>query len=262
MTIKSSMHLQSEKMAPGDDVVMDANAITAIKIKNINPLTNRNRPSSMMLKNHFTFGPARFAVTLLLPVVLLALTSCSATSPAPAPAGQTGTPASYPDQPDFGGEVVTDATVTTATVVSVDREKRLVMLKRADGSQVTYKALRGALGFDDIQPGDLVKVSLAEELAVFLGKNDVPANVGAHSAKLRVRLPGGTQAVAVRVTTLAFTAKITAINDWNDSVTLALTNGLTKTIKVSEYVNLADVSVGDNVSVRSTESTVVLLEKP
>ena len=53
-----------------------------------------------------------------------------------------------------------------------------------------------------------------------------------------------------------------AINAWNDTVTLQLAGGFTKTIHVSQAVNLADVSVGDNVSVRATEAVVVVLEKP
>ena len=114
----------------------------------------------------------------------------------------------------------------------------------------------------DIKDGDEVKVSVAEELAVFLGKNRVPGSAGANSVKLRVRLPGGTQAVATEVATLSFTAKITAINAWNDSVTLQLADGSVKTIHVSEAVNLADVNVGDNVSARVTEAAVLLLEKP
>ena len=162
----------------------------------------------------------------------------------------------------FDGEIVTVANSTTATVVSVDRTKRLVVLKRADGSSVTYKATPNALGFDDIQAGDVVKVSTAEELAVFLGKNSVPASAGADTAKLRVKLPNGTQAVAAEVGKLTFTAKITAIDDWLDTVTLQLPDGTSKKIKVSEYVNLADVSVGDTVSVQSTEAAVLVLEKP
>ena len=97
---------------------------------------------------------------------------------------------------------MTDAVSTTATVISVDRAKRLVVLKRADGSTVTYKALPNAFAFDDIKAGDVVKVSVAEELAAFLGQNSVPASAGANTAKLRVRLPGGTQAVATEVGTL------------------------------------------------------------
>jgi len=147
-------------------------------------------------------------------------------------------------------------------VISVDRTKRLVVLKRADGTSVTYKATPNALGFDAIQAGDLVKVSTAEELAVFLGKNGVPPGTNADTAKLRVKLPTGTQAVAAEVGKLTFTAKIAAIDDWLNTVTLQLPDGSKKTIKVSEYVNLADVSVGDTVSVQSTEAAVLVLEKP
>jgi hypothetical protein len=208
-----------------------------------------------------TIAQARKLATAL-PLVAALLTSCSSTPP-PAWNSKTAfSPASYDSNPGFNGEIVTDAISTTATVVSVDRTKRLVVLKRADGTNVTYKALPNALAFDDIKAGDVVKVSVAEELAVFLGQNSVPASAGADTAKLRVRLPGGTQAVASEVGTVSFTATITAIDDWNDAVTLQLSNGTSKTIKVSEAVNLADVSVGETVSVQSTEAAVVVLEKP
>ena len=204
----------------------------------------------------------KFAVTTFLPLLFLVLTSCSSAPPAPWNPKTSYSPSANNSSPDFGGEIVTDATSTTATVISVDPDKLLVVLKRADGTNVTYKAAKNALGFDDIKAGDLVKVSVAEELAVFLGKNSVPASAGENTAKLHVRLPDGTLAVATQVGTITFTAKITAIDDWLDTVTLQLPDGSTKTIKVSEAVNLADVSVGDNVSVESTEASVVLLEKP
>jgi hypothetical protein len=215
----------------------------------------------MRLKITSTSRTLKFAVTTFLPLSFLVLTSCS--SPPSAPWNpKTSYSPSTDNSPDFGGEIVTDATSTTATIVSVDHDKRLVMLKRTDGTSVTYKAAKNALGFDDIKAGDLVKVSVAEELAVFLGRDSVPANAGADTAKLHVRLPNGTQAVATEVGTLVFTAKITAIDDWLDTVTFQLPDGSAKTIQVSEAVNLADVSVGDNVSVKSTEAAVVLLEKP
>ena len=206
-------------------------------------------------------GNCRFPATALLALALLALTSCSSTPP-PANPGQPFSASTYDSGSGFNGEVVTDAISTTATVVSVDRTKRLVVLKRADGSNVTYKALPNAFGFDDIKAGDVVKVSVAEELAVFLGRNSVPSGAGTNAAKLRVRLPGGAQAVATEVGTVTFTAKVTAMDDWLDTVTLQLTDGTSRTIKVGEAVNLADVSVGDVVSVQSTEAAVVALEKP
>jgi hypothetical protein len=201
------------------------------------------------------------AALLAVPAALLALTSCSSTPPQTGMPEPFSTPSSN-NGSDLGGEIVTDAISTTATVISVDHTKRLVVLKRADGTSVTYKAAPNAFGFDDIKAGDLVKVSVAEELAVFLGKNRVPASAKADTARLRVRLPSGTQAVATEVGVLVFTAKITAINDWSDSVTLQLADGTTKTINVSDAINLADFSVGDYVSVQSTEAAVLVLEKP
>jgi hypothetical protein len=215
----------------------------------------------MTFKNPTAHRTLKFAVTALMPVALLAFTSCSST-PATGKVNEPANPAAYANATDFGGEIATDAATTTATVVSVDHAKRLVVLKRADGSQATYKAAPGAPGFDDIKAGDVVKVSVAEELAVFLGMNSVPAGAGSKSARLRVRLPGGAQAVATEVATLVFTAKVKAINAWNYTVTLLLADGRTRTIHVSEAVNLADVNVGDNVSVRATEAAVLVLEKP
>ncbi len=201
------------------------------------------------------------ATRVMLPMGLLILASCSST-PSAWNSNTAFSASAYDAPAQFGGEIVTDSVSTTATVVSVDRTKRLVVLKRADGMTITYKALPGAPGFDVIQAGDQVKVSVAEELAIYLGKNDVPQSAGMDTAKLRVRLPDGTLAAAAEVGTLVFTAKIIAINDWEDSVTLQLAEGLTKTIKVGEFVNLADVSVGDTVSVKSSEAAVLILDKP
>jgi hypothetical protein len=215
-----------------------------------------------MTPQYFTAArTGKFQASALLALALLALTSCSSTQP-PANPGQPFSASAYDSGSGFNGEIVTDAISTTATVVSVDHAKRLVVLKRADGSNVTYKALPNAFGFDDIKAGDVVKVSVADELAVFLGRNSVPASASTNAAKLRVRLPDGTQAAASEVGTVSFNARITAIDDWLDTVTLQLPDGTSKTIKVSEAVNLADVSVGDVVSVQSTEAAVVALEKP
>ncbi|MDD5139436.1 MAG: hypothetical protein PHY43_04140 [Verrucomicrobiales bacterium] len=212
----------------------------------------------MKLKKPAIHRTSKLAITALLPLALLAACSTSG----PTTGGTPVAPGTLADNSGFGGEIVTDSISTTATVVSVDHAQRLVVLKRADGSSVTYKAAPGAFGFDDIKAGDEVKVSVAEEMAVFLGRNSVPASAAADTAKLRVKVPNRTEAVAAEVGVLVFTAKVAAINDWNDTVTLQLSDGSTKTIKVGEAVNLADVSVGDNVSVQSTEAAVILLEKP
>jgi hypothetical protein len=211
----------------------------------------------MKPQNRIARRTVKQTLMMLLPLALLA--GCSTSGPT---TGGTPLAASkLADNSGFGGEIVSDSISTTATVVSVDWTKRLVVLKRADGTTATYKAVPGALGFDDIKVGDVVKVSVAEEMAVFIGRNSLPPGA-ADTAHLHVKMPNRTEAFAAEVGVLAFTAKVTAINDWDDSVTLQLPDGSKKTIKVSEAVNLADVSVGDSVAVRSTEAAVVLLEKP
>ncbi len=211
----------------------------------------------MKLLNSTIDRTLKFAVTALLPLALLAACSTSG----PTTGGTPVAPGTLADNSGFGGEIVTDSSSTTATVVSVDKGKRLVVLKRADGTTVTYKAARGAVGFDVIQAGDQVKVSVAEEMAVFLSRNSIPASAAANTARLHVKVPNHTEAFATEVGVLVFTARVTAINDWDDSVTLRLPDSSAKTIKVGENINLADVSVGDNVSVQSTEAAVILLEK-
>ena len=200
-------------------------------------------------------------VQMIVPVALLALASC-ASKPVTWNSSTSFEPSASTNQDGFGGEVIANAISTTATVVSVDHAKRLVDLKRADGTTITYEALPGALGFDEIKPGDVVKVSLAEELAVYLGRNNVPKGAMNDVSKMRIRLPDGTLVAAGEVGTLVYSGKILAINDWEDTVTLQLPDGRTKTIKVSEFINLADVSVGDTISVKASEAAVLTLEKP
>ena len=212
----------------------------------------------MTHKNSIVSRTSQLVVTALLPLVLL--TACS--TPGPTTGGTPVAPGTLADNSGFGGEIVTDSTSTTATVISVDHTRRLVVLNRADGTTVTYKVAPGALGFEDIKAGDEVKVSVAEAMALFLGRSSVPAGVAADTARLRVKVPNRTEAFAAEVGVLGFTAKVAAINDWNDTVTLQLADGSSQTIKVGEAVNLADVSVGDNVFVQATEAAVILLEKP
>jgi len=75
-----------------------------------------------------------------------------------------------------------------------------------------------------------------------------------------VRVPDGVKALADAVETLSFTAKIVSLDDWNDTVTLRLTNGQTRTIRVSEAVNLAEVTPGDEVSVRITDAVALIVK--
>jgi hypothetical protein len=97
---------------------------------------------------------------------------------------------------------------------------------------------------------------------LFSGKGGVPASTALDPARIHVSVPQGVNALAEAVEVLTFTAKVAVIDDWNDAVTLQLPNGNTKTVQVSEAVNLADFKPGDEVSARITEAIALIVQNP
>lgn len=194
----------------------------------------------------------------LLPFALLIFTSCSSHHPTPPP--RVGS-APVEGSAGFGGEVVVNSTTATATVVSIDATNRQIVLKRPDGRLAHCRARPGVVAFTGVKVGDTVSIGVAEELALAMGKTALPAPSAADTARVRVRVPDGVQALAEAVELVAFTAKVVAIDAWNDAVILRLEDGQTRKVRVSEAVNLADVTPGDDVSVRITDTVVLIVTK-
>ena len=59
-----------------------------------------------------------------------------------------------------------------------------------------------------------------------------------------------------------FTARVVSINPWQEQITLQLPDGQTKTVTVSDAVNLADFNPGDAVRVRLTRALALSVENP
>ena len=193
----------------------------------------------------------------ILVIGIPALTSCSSHRPAPAP--RVGK-APVEGTPGFGGEVVVNSVTEKATVVSIDDTGRQIVLKRSDGRLAHCRARMGVVAFTGIKAGDTVSIGVAEELALAMGKGTLPAATPEETAQVRVNVPDGVKAVADAVETLTFSAKILSIDDWKDAVKLQLANGQTRTIRVSETVNLGDVNPGDEVSVRITDAIALIVQ--
>jgi len=199
-------------------------------------------------------SPALVLLSLALPI----LTSCSNHRPAPAP--KVGA-APVEGRASFGSEVVVNSTTAKATVVLVDSDHRQIVLKRANGRLAHCHARPGVVDFAGIKAGDTVSIGEAEELALALGKSALPAATPEETARVRVKVPAGVKVLADAVETLTFTAKVVAIDDWNDAVQLQLADGQTRKVRVSEAVNLGDVAPGDDVSVRITDTVVLILQE-
>jgi hypothetical protein len=217
---------------------------------------NNDHSHHPMTPNLTVHSAMKFVVTLLAPLALLALTSCS-THHAPPP--KVG-PAPTEGSSSFGGEVVVNSATATATVVSIDSSQRQIVLKRADGRLAQCRARPGVMAFGGIKVGDTVTIGVAEEMELFAGSAGVPATTAQNPAKNRVRLPDGVKALAEAVEVLTYTGKIVAIDDWNDAVTLQLAGGETRKIRIKESVNLADFTPGDNVSARITEAIALIVQ--
>ncbi len=155
--------------------------------------------------------------------------------------------------------IVVDTFTATVTVGAIDTAKRKVTLVDANGRKTTYKAGPEVVNFDQIKTGDQVKVVLTEEAAVYIGRGAPP---GASNVTGVALAPVGAKPGGVLVDTVQMTAKVTDVDTKKRKVTYELPDGSTKTVKVSKQVDLADLTAGDNVTVRVTEGLAISVEKP
>ena len=148
----------------------------------------------------------------------------------------------------------------TATVQAVDPAHRTVTLRSPDGTTSTYQVGKEAVNFDQIKVGDQVKITLVESLAVTIRKTDEPPSVAESQAITRA--PKGAMPGGVIVNTTELTARVTAIDTTNRTVTLVGPAGNTRTLNVGPDVDLTKVKPGDNVVVRYTEALKIQVERP
>ncbi len=193
------------------------------------------------------------AALALAPAALLSLTSCSST-----PRGEATTTAAY--QEGVPGGVVVDTVKTTATVTGIDPANRKVTLVSPDGKKTTYKAGPEVINFDQIRVGDQLKVTVAEELVVYLAEQGAPPSASA--ASLVALAPKGAKPGAFMANTVEVTAKVKSINLQGHKATLEFPDGTTKTIAVRKDVDLTQRKVGEAVVIRTTEALAISVEKP
>jgi nitrogen fixation-related uncharacterized protein len=158
-----------------------------------------------------------------------------------------------------GGTVVKTYELT-ATVAAIDKDKRQVTLIDAAGIKNTVKAGPEVVNFDQIQVGDKLKITEAQELVVSMaGEGEAPTDGGARLVALAPKgaKPGGLMAETTQVT-----AKVTALDLEHHQATLQFENGTTRTVAVRPDVDLSKRKVGDQVVIRMTESLAIRVVKP
>ena len=191
---------------------------------------------------------ASLALLAVVPVAMLAFTSCS---------GTKGTEdVAAIETPD--GAIIVDTFTASATVTAIDAAKRIVTLTSADGKKTTYKCPPEVVNFPQIQVGDQVKATVTEEAAIFIGSGAPPSDVAGAGVALA---PVGYKPGGELVDTMQVTAKVTAVDAKQHKVTLQFADGTTKRVKVGKKVDLGAVPVGTDVTVQVSEGLAISVQK-
>ena len=200
----------------------------------------------------------KLIASAIVPAALLTLAACSSDSKPPAPKAETSGATIV--QPGVPGGIVVETYTMTANVVHIDGPGREVILATPDGKRQGVKCGPEVVNFDQIRVGDQLKVTVAEEVAVYMASDAEPASTG--GGALVALAPKGAKPGGVMAATVQVTATVTAIDLGHHKATLTFADGSTKTVAVRHDVDLTKRKVGEKVVIRKTEAMALSVEKP
>jgi Cu/Ag efflux protein CusF len=148
----------------------------------------------------------------------------------------------------------------TATVEAVDLEKRMVTLKRADGSLFDLTVGEEVRNLPQVKVGDQVVVKYHESIAIQVTKPGAAEGSEVKETVARAK-PGEKPAGAV-AKQVTVTATVEKIDRKKMIATLKGPEGKVVDVKVRNPKNLENVKVGDQVVITYTEAVAVSVEKP
>lgn len=154
------------------------------------------------------------------------------------------------------GGVIAETMEINARVIAIDHFNREATLMGTDGNEVTVKVGPEAVNFDKIQKGDMVKVTITEQMVVFV--DETSTSIGGSTAVMAV----GAQAGGLAAETREIVAKISEIDSENRTATLTFQDGSRKTFPVRDDIDLSKHSIGEQVVFQITEMVAIDIEKP
>jgi hypothetical protein len=206
---------------------------------------------------------SKLIVLSLVPVAILACTSCS--SDDSAEKGGTGTDYQRSSTTEYQqgvpGGMMVDTYQITATVAAVDHAKRQYTLVTPDGRRAQFTAGPEVTNFDQVREGDRVKATVTEQLLVSVREKGQPRTESQTTAQIAVA-PKGAKPAVVMADTVDVTARVKSVDMKNRKATLEFPDGRTRTVSVRPDVQLSDTDVGREVVFQATESIAVKVEKP
>jgi hypothetical protein len=158
-----------------------------------------------------------------------------------------------------GSAAAAEVVTVSASVESIDKEKRLVILKRPEGNVFAVAAGPEVRNFDQIKVGDQVIVSHYEAISLELkkGGSGIPERVETETAGRAApgERPGA--GVARQVTVVA---NVVSVDEKKQTVRLRGPEHTVVDLKVRDPNQLKLVKVGDQVEATYTEATAISVE--
>jgi hypothetical protein len=152
-----------------------------------------------------------------------------------------------------------EAIVLTATVDSVDVQKRIVVLKDANGNLAQMNVSKKVNDLDKVKKGDLFVVEHAQAIAVGLvaaPKDAKPGVSGVRSVMISGK--GSAKPFEETTDTVYATVKISTIDTKTRVVTFTLPSGEKQKVKVDKSVlGLEKFKAGDDVMVEFVDDTAI-----
>jgi hypothetical protein len=152
-----------------------------------------------------------------------------------------------------------EAVVMTATVDSVDVQKRIVVLKDANGNLAQMNVSKKINDLDKVKKGDVFVVEHAQAIAVGLvaaPKDAKPGVSGVRSVVIAGK--GSAKPFEETTDTVYATVKITTIDAKTRVVTFTLPSGEKQRVKVDQAVlGLEKFKAGDDVMVEFVDDTAI-----
>ena len=153
-------------------------------------------------------------------------------------------------------EVVTE----TLTVEAIDLEKRIVTLRRADGSVFDLTVGEEVRNLPQVRVGDEVITKYYESIFVQVTKPG--AAEGPQVKGTASRAKPGEKPAAMGARQVTVTATVEKIDKKTMIATLRGPDGEVVDVKVQDAKNLENVNVGDQLVFTYTEGVAISVEKP
>src|SRR5262245_32254809 len=151
-----------------------------------------------------------------------------------------------------------DKVTMKATVVSIDRDNRIVALKGPKGNVVELAVDESVTRFDNLKVGDVVTTDYYESVAYDIKKPGTPVGpdtITTQTGKYTGAKPGG----GVTDTTVS-TVTIMAIDAAAPAVTIRTSDGAIQNIRVRHPEYLKEIKVGDVVVVTKKAALMISVQ--